>query len=238
MSSFRKFVLALAATFLAPWLCLIVIPHAKMKAQEIASWEDKQLGTKSSYPAGTPNIFRQGQAVYAREGCASCHTQMIRPTYLGFESWRPDFGKEGTRSNPVRIRETRPGDFLGERFAYLGVQRVGPDLSNAGYRHDEQWHHAHLYSPRSKRGFSVMPSFRHLYIKRKVRGQRSEEALLLDGELDPGEGYEVVPTEHAHALVGYLMTLKKDQPLPPWLLDGQEEEEEDAGAGEEKTKEG
>ena len=238
MSSFRKFVLALAATFLAPWLCLIVIPHAKMKAQEIASWEDEQLGTKSSYPAGTPNIFRQGQAVYAREGCASCHTQMIRPTYLGFESWRPDFGKEGTRSNPVRIRETRPGDFLGERFAYLGVQRVGPDLSNAGYRHDEQWHHAHLYSPRSKRGFSVMPSFRHLYIKRKVRGQRSEEALVLDGELDPGEGYEVVPTEHAHALVGYLMTLKKDQPLPPWLLDGQEEEEEDAGAGEEKTKEG
>ena len=55
MSSFRNFVLALAATFLAPWLCLVVIPHAKMKAQEVQTWEDKELGTKSSYPAGTPH---------------------------------------------------------------------------------------------------------------------------------------------------------------------------------------
>ena len=238
MSSFRNFVLALAATFLAPWLCLVVIPHAKMKAQEILTWEDKELGTELSYPAGTPNIFRQGQAIYAREGCASCHTQMIRPTYLGFESWRPDFGKEGNRGNPVRIRETRPGDFLGERFAYLGVQRVGPDLSNAGYRHDEQWHHAHLFSPQSKRGFSVMPSFRHLYIKRKVRGQRSDDALVLSGELAPGKGFEVVPSEDARALVGYLMTLKKDQPLPPWLLEPNEEGEENGTDGGNKTKEG
>ncbi|MFP6873386.1 MAG: cbb3-type cytochrome c oxidase subunit II [Verrucomicrobiales bacterium] len=238
MSSFRNFVLALAAAFFVPWLCLIVIPHAKMKAQDIEVWEDKQLGTKSSYPAGTPNIFRQGQAVYAREGCALCHTQMIRPTYLGFESWRPGFGRGGTRENPVRIRETLPGDFSGERFAYLGVQRVGPDLSNAGYRHDEAWHHVHLYDPRSKRDFSVMPSFRHLYTRRKVRGQRAKDALALDGQLDPGKGFEVVPTEAARTLVGYLMTLKKDTPLPPVAGEQTQTQAPVPPAGADKVKKG
>ncbi len=215
MTSLRQFVLCLAATFFVPWLCLVVIPHAEMKAGPAETWTDEDLGKTYSYPAGTPNIFRRGQAVYAAEGCASCHTQMIRPTYLGFESWRPGFGKEGTIEKPVRTRETLPGDYAGERFAYLGVQRIGPDLANGGYRHDEAWHHVHLYAPRSVRKFSTMPSFRHLYIKRKVRGQRSAEALPLHGEFDPGEGYEVVPTEAARALVGYLMTLKKDAPLPP-----------------------
>ena len=89
---------------------------------------------------------------------------------MGYESWRPGFGKEGTIEAPVRIRETRLGDYDGERFAYLGNQRIGPDLSNVGYRHDEAWHHEHLYLPQSKRDFSMMPSFRHLYEKRKIKG--------------------------------------------------------------------
>ena len=138
---------------------------------EIQEWPDADTGKVNSYPQGKPNIFRQGQIVYAQEGCASCHTQMIRPTYMGFESWRPDFGKEGTIEEPVRIRETRLGDYDGERFAYLGNQRIGPDLSNVGYRHEESWHHEHLYLPQSKRDFSMMPSFRHLYKKRKIKGR-------------------------------------------------------------------
>ncbi len=216
MNSLRQFVLCLAATFFVPWLCLIVIPHVKMaKAVAPETWVNQDLGTSQSFPPGTPNAFRRGQEIYAAEGCASCHTQMIRPTYLGLESWRPGFGKEGTIEAPVRTRETVPGDYAGERFAYLGVQRIGPDLSNAGYRHDAAWHHAHLYEPTSVRGFSTMGSFRHLYIKRKIRGQRSADALELSGEFDPGEGYEVVPSETAKALVSYLMTLKKDSPLPP-----------------------
>ena len=176
MTSFRKFIFGITASFFIPWLCLIVIPHSKMNA-EIEEWTDPDTGKVNFYPSGTPNIFRQGQIVYAQEGCASCHTQMIRPTYMGYESWRPGFGKEGTIEAPVRIRETRLGDYDGERFAYLGNQRIGPDLSNVGYRHDEAWHHEHLYLPQSKRDFSMMPSFRHLYEKRKIKGQKSEFAL-------------------------------------------------------------
>jgi|TARA_B100001094_G_C17940411_1_gene675263 cytochrome c oxidase cbb3-type subunit 2 len=214
MTSFRKFIFGITASFFIPWLCLIVIPHSKMNA-EIEEWTDADTGKVNFYPLGTPNIFRQGQIVYAQEGCASCHTQMIRPTYMGYESWRPDFGKEGTIEAPVRIRETRLGDYDGERFAYLGNQRIGPDLSNVGYRHDEAWHHEHLYLPQSKRDFSMMPSFRHLYEKRKIKGQKSEFALSnVEWENEEeAQNYEVVPTEKAKALVGYLMTLKKDAPF-------------------------
>ena len=214
MTSFRKFIFGITASFFIPWLCLIVIPHSKMNA-EIEEWTDADTGKVNFYPLGTPNIFRQGQIVYAQEGCASCHTQMIRPTYMGYESWRPDFGKEGTIEAPVRIRETRLGDYDGERFAYLGNQRIGPDLSNVGYRHDEAWHHEHLYLPQSKRDFSMMPSFRHLYEKRKIKGQKSEFALSnVEWENEEeAQNYEVVPTEKAKALLGYLMTLKNDAPF-------------------------
>ena len=216
MTSFRKFIFGIGACFFMPWLCLIIIPNAKMNA-DIQVWTDADTGQVNTYPAGKPNIFRQGLIVYAQEGCASCHTQMIRPTYMGWESWRPDFGKEGTIEEPVRTRETRIGDYDGERFAYLGNQRVGPDLSNAGYRHDESWHHAHLYSPQSKRDFSLMPSFRHLYEKRKIRGQKSDSALtdVQWNNEEEAENYEIVPTERAKALVGYIMTLKKDDPFGP-----------------------
>jgi len=216
MTSFKKFIFGISVSFFFPWLCLVVIPHSKMNA-ETQEWPDADTGKVNSYPQGKPNIFRQGQIVYAQEGCASCHTQMIRPTYMGFESWRPGFGKEGTIEEPVRIRETRLGDYDGERFAYLGNQRIGPDLSNVGYRHEESWHHEHLYLPQSKRDFSMMPSFRHLYKKRKIKGQKSEYALgNVDWENDEeAQNYEIVPTERAKALVGYLMTLKKDDPFGP-----------------------
>ena len=215
MNSLRPFILGITATFFVPWLCLIVIPHNKMKAEPV-EWADSETGKLFTYPTGKPNIFRQGQIVYAQEGCAHCHTQMIRPTYMGFESWRPDFGKEGTVELPVRIRETRAGDYDGEQFAYLGVQRIGPDLSNVGYR-------------QSKRNFSMMPSFRHLYTKREIKGQSSENALS-GIETDEEANYEVVPTERAKALVGYLMTLKKDDSFSNVLEGESEDDKGDAKA--------
>lgn len=230
MNSLRPFILGITATFFVPWLCLIVIPYNKMKAKPV-EWTDDETGKLYTYPAGKPNIFKQGQIIYAQEGCAHCHTQMIRPTYMGYESWRPDFGKEGTVELPIRIRETRSGDYDGEQFAYLGVQRIGPDLSNVGYRHDEQWHHEHLFNPQSKRSFSMMPSFRHLYDKRKIKGQKSDSALT-NTELEDDEvgEYEIVPTERAEALVGYLMTLKKDDPFSNLSEDKSENNKSDVKA--------
>jgi cytochrome c oxidase cbb3-type subunit 2 len=75
------------------------------------------------------------------------------------------------------------------------------------------WHHRHLYDPRSINGYSIMPSFRFLYHKRKVVGERSADALQFNGVGGPEEGWEIVPTYDAEALVTYLMSLDQSHEL-------------------------
>jgi cytochrome c oxidase cbb3-type subunit 2 len=212
MTSLRQFVILLFAAFFVPWLFLIAIPHAKLRAVEpvLIDAEDPAKGT---YPPERSNIYKDGEIVFARQGCANCHTQVIRPTYLGIDSYKRGWGRE--KENLVHTRETRPEDYLGDRYAFIGIQRNGPDLANFGYRvTDASWIHTHLYNPRQHNDWSSMPSYRHLYEKRKVQGERSDEALDLKGEMAPDAGHEVVPTQDARALVDYLMTLKRDGEVP------------------------
>lgn len=75
------------------------------------------------------------------------------------------------------------------------------------------WHHRHLYNPRSITYASTMPSFRFLYETRRITGERSADALQLTGEHAPPEGWEVVPTYDAKALVAYLMSLDQSHAL-------------------------
>ncbi|MEP6955537.1 MAG: cbb3-type cytochrome c oxidase subunit II [Chthoniobacterales bacterium] len=75
------------------------------------------------------------------------------------------------------------------------------------------WHHRHLYDPRSVNGYSIMPSFRFLYEKRKITGERSAEALQFNGVGEPEAGWEIVPTSDATALVSYLMSLDQSHEL-------------------------
>jgi cbb3-type cytochrome oxidase cytochrome c subunit len=75
------------------------------------------------------------------------------------------------------------------------------------------WHHVHLYSPRSINFDSNMPSYRFLYEKRRIRDQRSADAVQLTGSDAPPEGWEVIPTYDAKCLVAYLMALNQSHPL-------------------------
>ena len=75
------------------------------------------------------------------------------------------------------------------------------------------WHHVHLYSPRSINLDSNMPSYRFLYQKRRISGERSADALQLSGSDAPPEGWEVVPSYDAKCLVAYLMALNQSHPL-------------------------
>ena len=75
------------------------------------------------------------------------------------------------------------------------------------------WHHVHLYAPRSINPDSNMPSYRFLYRKRRIAGERSAEALQLSGGDAPPEGWEVVPTYDARCVVAYLMGLNQSHPL-------------------------
>ena len=90
----------------------------------------------------------RGRLIYAREGCAYCHTQQIR--YLDADIDR--FGA------PTLAWESR--------FDYphmMGTRRIGPDLSRTTGTRTENWHFVHLFAPRSVVPLSIMPSYAALF---------------------------------------------------------------------------
>ena len=152
MNSLRRFTLGLAITFGLPWLVLVVVPTFKHASIGAMVYEDAD-GNQKYFPEST--VFTNGQLVYQAEGCVTCHTQMIRPMYAGFDGQRKGWGKDQEK-RPSLTRPSEARDYLRESYAYLGVQRNGPDLSNVGYRiADEKWHHAHLYDPRAVHAWST-----------------------------------------------------------------------------------
>ena len=191
--------LPLGIAFALPWLCLIVIPYVSMSNASPTPYsaEDEVPGG-ISYPDAGSDAVRfgsgEGAGIYTAEGCAYCHTQVIRPTYAGTDRWRE--GWSGREADGL-ARETRPEDYFGDGYAPLGYQRIGPDLSNVGYRiTSREEMHRHLSDPKSFNMDSGMPAYQHLYVKSQS-----------------GDG-KMVPTGKAEALVTYLLSRKKDQKIP------------------------
>jgi len=58
-----------------------------------------------------------------------------------------------------------------------------------------------------------MPSYRFLYEKRRIGGEASANAVVLPSEAAPPEGWEIVPTYDAEALVAYLISLDQSHAL-------------------------
>lgn len=223
--SFRTFILGLSASFGIAWLGMVIIPFFKMRnLPPIELSEAVDGATGIFYPKRTGRVA-DGAQVYAENGCYLCHTQVVRPTYAGNDLYRPDWG--GLKADPDRgdtRRETNAYDFVGERFAQIGISRVGPDLSNIGRRVEsiyaaggdaERWLLKHRYNPRHlpERWKSTCPPSRYMFTKQKVDGVEAEYAIPIgnDGH------WEAVPTPEAKALVSYLLSLKKDQPVPAVL---------------------
>lgn len=85
----------------------------------------------------------KGRAIYIANGCVYCHTQSIRTI-----DW--DLGAE---------RIAQSGDYIQDQPILLGSARTGPDLSQEGGEHPDDWHMAHFINPRSTRPLSIMPAF-------------------------------------------------------------------------------
>jgi cbb3-type cytochrome oxidase cytochrome c subunit len=88
---------------------------------------------------------------------------------------------------------------------------VGPNGEPPMY--SAAWHHLHLYSPRSLVLESNMPAYHFLYEKRRISGERANDALKLTGPDAPDAEWEVVPTYDAKCLVAYLMSLDQSHEL-------------------------
>ena len=60
---------------------------------------------------------------------------------------------------------------------------------------------------------STMPAYKFLYEKHPISGERSADAVQLEGRDAPPPGWEIVPTYEAKCLVAYLMSLDQSHPL-------------------------
>jgi cytochrome c oxidase cbb3-type subunit II len=151
----------------------------------------------------TPQETR-GREVYVAEGCVYCHSQQVRdPVYTSDKArgWGP--------------RATVPADYVNDKPHQLGTMRTGPDLINIGTRQpSEQWHHAHLFNPRSLMSWSIMPAFPYLYTVRDSASiKQGETFYTVPGDKLP-KGKVIVPTEDGAALVAYLKSLKRTYVIP------------------------
>lgn len=88
-----------------------------------------------------------GRNIYTREGCYTCHSQMIRP-------FRDEVERYGHYSIPAESMYDHP--FL------WGSKRTGPDLARVGGKYSNAWQLAHLIDPRSVVPESIMPSYAFL----------------------------------------------------------------------------
>ncbi len=141
----------------------------------------------------------EGRALYVSEGCVYCHTQQVRPSFYGSDTER----SWGTRSST-------PGDYVFDTPALLGLQRIGPDLHDAGSRlNDQNAVLAHLFQPRAVQENSKMPAYAYLFeIKPQIIVLPSETVVEVDESIAPEEGHVIVASDEALALSEYIMSLK------------------------------
>ena len=112
-------------------------------------------------------------------------------------------------------RRTVAADYLFDSPVQLGSSRLGPDLANVGARlPDASWQLIHLFNPRAVVTGSVMPPHRFLFNVQKIKNNTpSPAALVLPAGSGVKDGYEVIPTDDARALVAYLQSLRVETPL-------------------------
>ena len=95
---------------------------------------------------GRTDMEASGREIYKANGCVYCHTQSIRSIDWGL-------GAE---------RIAQAGDYVADYPILLGSERTGPDLSQDGGEHPDDWHAAHFTNPRYTRPLSIMPAFAFL----------------------------------------------------------------------------
>ncbi|MEO6229108.1 MAG: cytochrome-c oxidase, cbb3-type subunit I [Ferruginibacter sp.] len=110
--------------------------------------------TISSVKPYTP-LELHGRDIYVREGCYTCHSQMIRP----FRSETERYGEY-----------SKAGEFVYDHPFQWGSKRTGPDLAREGtgnLKKSDGWHFRHFREPSSMSEGSIMPSYA-FFMERKL----------------------------------------------------------------------
>ena len=140
-----------------------------------------------------------GRDVYIREGCYTCHSQMIRP-----------FRAETERYGHYSVA----GESVYDHPFQWGSKRMGPDLARVGGRYSDEWHRLHLLNPRQVVPESNMPAFPHLtrsavdaaVVERNMRGLAKVGVPYTDADYK-SVAEEVNGKSEMEAVIAYLQGL-------------------------------
>ena len=146
-----------------------------------------------------PALQLAGRDIYIREGCNTCHSQMIRP-----------FRAETERYGHYSVA----GEFVYEHPFLWGSKRTGPDLARVGGRYSDEWHRAHLNNPRDVVPESNMPAYAWLaktpvdneILPAKMRALRSVGVPYTDEDIAQAAAAAKGKSEQ-DAVVAYLQGL-------------------------------
>ena len=141
----------------------------------------------------------EGRDIYIREGCNTCHSQMIRPL-------RAETERYGHYSVA--------GEFVYDRPFLWGSKRTGPDLARVGGRYSDDWHRAHMYNPRDVVPESNMPAYPWLFANEltgektgsKMKTLRSLGVPYTEDDI-AGAQAAVAGKKEIDALIAYLQQL-------------------------------
>ena len=180
------------------------------------------IPTISSVKPYTP-LELQGRDIYTREGCYTCHSQMIRP----FRSETERYGEY-----------SKAGEFVYDHPFQWGSKRTGPDLAREGagnLKKSNTWHYNHLEEPNAISTGSVMPSYSFLIdhdldtatTPLKINAMRTlgvpyaadyaniaNKELMIQAKVIAADlqkdGIKVAPNKEIIALIAYLQRLGTD----------------------------
>jgi cytochrome c oxidase cbb3-type subunit I/II len=180
--------------------------------------------TISSVQPYTP-LELEGRDIYLRDGCYTCHSQMVRP-------FRSEVERYGDYS--------KAGESVYDHPFQFGSKRTGPDLAREGVKggpmyKPNSWHYNHFMSPQKMVAESIMPPFPWLInndldyssIAKKIsvmqtlgvpypdgfENQAKDHLLKQANEIAQGlrnEGIEVADTKEVIALIAYIQRLGTD----------------------------
>ena len=182
----------------------------------------ENVPTISSVKPYTP-LELQGRDIYIREGCYTCHSQMVRPF----------------RSETVRYGEySKAGEFVYDHPFQWGSKRTGPDLAREGVGKNKKsnaWHYNHMLEPSSLSPGSIMPNYPWLLDDElDIESTSAKIKAMITLGVPYPKGYEKIalndlmkqaseitenlasekiqtkPTKEIVALIAYLQRLGKD----------------------------
>jgi cytochrome c oxidase cbb3-type subunit I/II len=179
--------------------------------------------TISSVKPYTP-LELHGRDIYIREGCVSCHSQLVRP-----------FRSEVERYDPQGGEYSKSGEYVYDHPFLWGSKRTGPDLHRLGGKYSDSWHYNHMLAPDGVSTGSIMPAYPWLFEQMIDKSQTPLKIKALrrigvpyetgyedvaNEELDKQarrmadnlnmEGIEVSADAEIIALIAYLQRLGKD----------------------------